>query len=362
MGVGVIGAGTISNQYLANMTRFPDLNVVVVADIFEDKAAEQAATYGVPASGSPEFALQHPDVDLIVNLTIPQAHAEVAAAALGAGKHVFSEKPFATTRPAGRSLLDQAAATGLRVGGAPDTFLGAGLQSARRIIERGDIGVPLTGLTLFETPGPVDEHRNLQVLHSKGAGPLWDMGPYYLTALTQVFGSFAAVSAVGRIARPRRTWKVGPQSGEEFDVEVPTYVAVLAEFESGAASSTTLSWDSPHRRVGHVEIAGTEGTLRIPDPNEFTGTLALRRKQDDEWTEIAATGAAGGRGSGPLDIARAVAAGEPHRASGDLAYHVLDVMASIAESVEERRWVEVASSAPVLAPLPQDWDPFARTL
>ncbi|HWR86522.1 MAG TPA: Gfo/Idh/MocA family oxidoreductase, partial [Rhodoglobus sp.] len=210
-GIGVIGAGTISNQYLANMTAFPDLEVVIVADLFEEKAAEQAEAYGVAQSGPPQAALEHPDVDLIVNLTIPQAHAEVSTAALEAGKHVWTEKPFATDRASGQALLAAADSAGLRIGGAPDTILGAGLQTARRMIERGDIGTPLSGLTLFEVPGPVDDHRNLEVLLSRGAGPLWDMGPYYLTALSQVFGSFRTVAAVGRVARPRRVLQVGPK-------------------------------------------------------------------------------------------------------------------------------------------------------
>ncbi len=362
VGVGVIGAGTISNQYLRNMTAFPDLEVVIVADIFEDKAAEQAAEYGVPESGAPGDALSHPDVDIIVNLTIPQAHAEVSSAALAAGKHVFSEKPFATNRADGLALLAQADAAGLRVGGAPDTFLGAGLQTARRLIERGDIGTPLTGLTLFETPGPVDDHRNLEVLLSRGAGPLWDMGPYYLTALSQVFGSFSSVVASARTARPHRTLLVGPKAGQGFDTQVPTHVSILADFAGGGESVTTLSWDSPHRRVGHIEIVGTEATLVIPDPNEFDGTLRIKRKGEPEWTDVPASGAVGGRGFGPLDIDRSVAAGVPHRASGRLAYHVLDVMASVSESIEAHAWVDIASEVPATPAVPENWDPYAATL
>jgi predicted dehydrogenase len=361
-GVAVIGAGTISSQYLGNMTAFPDLEVLVVADVITEKAARQAALYGVPEWGPPERALAHPGVELIVNLTIPRAHAAVSAAALDAGKHVFSEKPFATTRAEGRDLLARAARAGRRIGGAPDTFLGAGLQTARRLIERGDIGTPLTGLTLFESPGPADDHRNLEVLLSRGAGPLWDMGPYYLTALSQVFGSFTAVAATGRTARPRRTLLTGPRAGQEFGVQVPTYVSLLAGFTSGAASVSTLSWDSPHRRIGHVEIAGTEATLSVPDPNHFDGTLALRRRGEDEWRPVPADGAVGGRGLGPLDLVRSAAAGEPHRASGDLACHVLDVMAAATESIENRAWAEVTSAAPKIAPLPPGWDPYARTL
>ena len=361
-GVGVIGAGKISEQYLENMTKFPDLEVVIVADLFEDRAAEQARVYGVPDSGAPEAALQHPDVDIIINLTIPQAHAEVSSAAIAAGKHVWTEKPFATTREDGLALLSEVAAAGVRIGGAPDTFLGAGLQTARRLIERGDIGTPLTGLTLFEVPGPVDDHRNLEVLLSRGAGPLWDMGPYYLTALSQVFGSFSRVNGVGRIARPRRLLQAGPNTGKEHEVQVPTHVAILSEFASGEAATSVLSWDSPHRRVGHVEIVGTEGTLSIPDPNMFDGDLHIRHKDDEDWTVVPASGAVGGRGLGALDIARAVAADVPHRASGDLAYHVLDTMAAVTTSLDEGRPVDIASSAPRTDPIPEDWDPYAATL
>ncbi|BCB78791.1 Gfo/Idh/MocA family oxidoreductase [Phytohabitans flavus] len=362
VGVGVIGAGRISGQYLDNLTNFPDLEVRVVADLFEDRAAEQAKAYGVAEWGPPERAIEHPDLDIIVNLTNPVAHAEVSLAAMRAGKHVWSEKPFSLDRESGRQLLETAAQTGRRIGCAPDTFLGAGLQTARRIIDRGDIGQPLTGLTLFEVPGPVDDHPNLEVLLSRGAGPLWDMGPYYLTALTQSLGSFRSVVGLGRTSRPKRVLQVGPKAGQEITAAVPTHVTFLAEFVEGGASTSVLSWDSPHRRVGHVEIVGTEGTLTIPDPNHFDGDLLIRRKSDDKPMVVPATGPVAGRGLGTLDIARSVKAGVPHRASGELAYHVLDTMASIAESIERGGPVAVQSRAPKADPIPEDYDPYARTL
>jgi predicted dehydrogenase len=338
VGVGVVGAGIVSDEYLANLTRFPDVDVRVVADLYPDRAAQRAAEYGVPESGPPRKALTHPEVELIVNLTIPAAHADVSMAALDAGKHVWTEKPFALDRASGQLLLARADAAGLRIGGAPDTILGAGLQTARRLIERGDIGEPLTALTLFETPGPVDDHRNLEVLLSHGAGPLWDMGPYYLTALTQCFGSFRSVMATGRVARPTRVLRVGPRAGEKITVRVPTHVSVLAQFASGQTSTSVLSWDSPHRRVGHVEIVGSEATLSVPDPNHFDGDLRIRRAGDDGWSTV------------------------PAAVPGQLAYHVLDTMAAIAESVERGQPVTVTSSAPVGEPVPEDWDPYARTL
>jgi predicted dehydrogenase len=358
VGVGVVGAGRISGQYLDNLTSFPDLEVRVIADLFEDKATEQAKAYGVAEWGPPERAIQHPDVDIVVNLTIPAAHAEVSLAALRAGKHVWTEKPFALDRASGRELVETAEVIGRRIGGAPDTFLGAGLQSARRIIDRGDIGQPLSGLALFEVPGPVDDHPGLEVLMSRGAGPLWDMGPYYLTALTQSLGSFRSVVAVGRTARPTRVLT----DGREITVAVPTHVSFLAEFVEGGASTSVLSWDSPHRRVGHVEIVGTEGTLTIPDPNHFDGDLLIRRKSSREPMVVPATGPVAGRGLGTLDIARSLAAGVPHRASGELAYHVLDTMAAVTESIERGAPVAVESRAPKTEPLPEDYDPYARTL
>jgi predicted dehydrogenase len=362
VGIAVVGAGTISNQYLKNLSSFPDVEVHIVADVFQEKAAEQAELYGVPAFGGLDDALAHPGVEIVVNLTIPAAHAEVSLAALDSGKHVWTEKPFALDRASGQELVARADAAGLRIAGAPDTILGAGIQTARRIIERGDIGVPLTGLTLFEVPGPQDDHRNLEVLLSKGAGPLFDMAPYYFTALTQVFGSFASVVATARTARPSRTWLVGAKAGQEVVAQVPTHVSVLAEFEGGGMSTSVVSWDSPHRRVGHVEITGTEGTLSIPDPNEFSGDLRIRHKGDDDWTVIPSSGAVGGRGLGALDIARSVRAGVPHHVPGELAYHVLDTMTSVAESIERRDFASVASSAPATPSLPIEWDPYERTL
>ncbi|MET7402889.1 Gfo/Idh/MocA family oxidoreductase [Dactylosporangium sp. NPDC005572] len=362
VGVGVVGAGRISSQYLDNLTRFPDLNVVMIADLLPERAAAQAAAYGVPHSGTPDEALAHPGIELIVNLTIPAAHAEVSLAALEAGKHVWSEKPFALSVEDGEKLLDAASARGLRIGCAPDTFLGAGLQSVRRAVERGDIGEPLSGLTLFEVPGPQDDHPILKTLLSRGAGPLWDMGPYYLTALTQTLGSFASVYGVGRIARPRRTPLNGPGAGIEHRVEVPTHVSFVSRFAGGQTSSSTLSWDSPHRRVGHVEIVGSEGTLSVPDPNEFTGPVRLLRRGSADWVDVPVTGPVAGRGLGALDIARAVRAGLPHRADGRLAFHVLETIAAVTASIESGTPVKVTSRAPHVEPVPEDWDPYARTL
>jgi predicted dehydrogenase len=362
VGVAVIGAGVISKQYLDNLTVFPDLKVCVIADLVEDVAAARAKEYGIAQSSGVDAALQHPDVEIVVNLTIPAAHVEVATAAVNAGKHVWTEKPFSLDRASGLGLLKLASAAGVRLGCAPDTFLGAGLQTARRIIERGDIGTPLTALTMFQTRGPESWHPNPAFLFQPGAGPLFDMGPYYLTALVQTFGSVRRVAALGSRAKNVRVVGSGPRAGEEFTVNVPTQVSALAQFEGGQSSHSLFSFDSPRPRTGFVEVTGTEATIALSDPNYFDGDVRLWRAGDKDWTVIHATGPANGRGMGVLDMARAIRSGVPHRATGTLAYHVLDTMVSIAESAESGTFVEVESSAPESAALPEDWDPTAPTL
>ncbi|HEY5222329.1 MAG TPA: Gfo/Idh/MocA family oxidoreductase [Microbacteriaceae bacterium] len=362
VGVAVVGAGTISKQYLDNLTTFPDVKVHAIADLFEDAAASRATEYGISTHGGVQTALDHPDVEIIINLTIPTAHVEVATAAVGAGKHVWSEKPFSLDRDSGQGLLAAADVAGLRLGCAPDTFLGAGLQTARRLIDRGDIGTPLTAITMFQSPGLESIHPNPEFFFQPGAGPLFDMGPYYLTSLIQTFGSVRRVAAVGSQARATRTIGIGPKAGEIFSVNVPTHIAALAQFESGQSSQSIFSFDSPRFRMGFVEITGTEATISLPDPNYFTGDIRLSRPGDTEEIVIPATGSAAGRGMGVVEMARAIRADAPHRASGALAYHLLDTMVSMTESAETGTFVDVTSSAAIPPALPADWDPMAATL
>jgi predicted dehydrogenase len=362
VGVAVIGAGNISKQYLDNLTVFPDLKVHIIADLFEEAAAARAKEYGIPAWGGVDAALNHPDVEIIVSLTIPAAHVEVATAAVNAGKHVWTEKPFSLDRASGLALLKAADAAGLRLGCAPDTTLGAGLQTARRLIERGDIGMPLTALTTFQTPGPESWHPNPAFLFQHGAGPLFDMGPYYITALVQTFGSVRKVAAVGSKAKEVRVIGSGPKAGEEFAVEVPTHVSAMAQFDGGASSHSVFSFESSRQRMGFVEITGTEATISLPAPNYFDGDIRLWRAGDEDWTTIPATGPANGRGMGVLDIARSIRAGVPHRATGQLGHHVLDTLAAISESVDSGTFIDVESTAPASATLPEDWEPTEATL
>jgi predicted dehydrogenase len=358
VGVGVIGCGHISNQYLANLTKFPDVTVVICADLDASRAKAQAAAYDVPEWGSSADALGHPDVQLIVNLTIPAAHAEVTGAAITAGKHVWSEKPLTLDVAAGRGLLSQAEAAGVRIGCAPDTVLGAGLATARRLIDSGAIGTPLTALTLLQGPGPQSRHPDPEFLFAPGAGPLFDLGPYYLSVLAMLFGPARRVAAIGRKSRESRVIGSGPRAGTEFGVAVPTYVAALAEYVGGQAASLLFSWDSPLRRAGFVEITGTEATLAVPDPNRFDGDLRVRKAGDTDWTVIPSQGAAAGRGSGVVDMVRAIRGGAPHRASGEMALHVLEMMTAIERSAVSAEFEPVETRFPAPAPLDPRWDPY----
>jgi predicted dehydrogenase len=361
VGIGVIGAGTISDTYLENLTSFADIEVLAIGDIFPEAAKEKAAKYDVAAAGDVAIVLDHPDVEIVVNLTIPVAHAEVASQVIAAGKHVWNEKPLALDRVSGRSLLRDAEAAGLLVGCAPDTFLGQGLQTACRLTEQGIIGTPLTALALLQLPGPESWHPNPAFLYAVGAGPLFDIGPYYLTAVAQVFGPVSSVAALGSKARERRVIGSGPKAGEEFDVMVPSHVSALIQYESGQSAQAIFSFDSALPRT-LLEVNGTEATMLFPDPNYFDGDIAIRRRDGEEWEKVATTTAKSSRGTGVLDMSRALREGRPHRAQGLLAYHVLDTMIAITESVESRAFVEVASSVDKPPLLPEDWDPLERTL
>ncbi|WP_433236944.1 Gfo/Idh/MocA family protein [Streptosporangium sp. CA-135522] len=357
VGVAVVGCGTISHQYLRNLTAFPDLRVVACADLDTDRAREVAKRYGVPVAGATEEAITHPDVELVVNLTIPSAHAAVAGAAIEAGRHVYNEKPFALDRESGTKVIEAAAAAGVRVGCAPDTFLGAGLQTAARLVAKGAIGTPLTALTLLQGPGPESWHPSPEFLFQRGAGPLFDMGPYYLTALVALFGPAVRVAAVARKAREERIIGLGPRAGVRFPVEVPTHTTTLLEFAAGQAATMVFSFDSPMHRSGFIEITGTEATMVVPDPNTFDGAVRLRRTLADDWVTIPAQGTTAGRGLGVLDMAQAIRADRPHRATGELGLHVLDVMLAVTASAERGEFLPVGSTCPIPGPLPAGWNP-----
>ena len=362
VGVGVIGAGVISDQYLSNLTVFPDVTVRFIADIDLPRAAAKAEKWGVPGSGTVEELLADDDIEIVVNLTIPAAHVEVALQALAAGKHVWGEKPYALDRASAAELRDAAVAAGKTVSVAPDTFLGAGLQTALRTIREGRIGTPLNGLTLFQSPGPESWHPSPEFLFAYGAGPLFDIGPYYITTLVQAFGPVKKVTATASKSRATRTIGSGPKAGTEFPVDVPTNHSALIEFENGGSAQSVFSFESDRGRTGFVEIAGETGTVVFPDPNNFDGDTELYRLGAEEPETIPAVGSTSSRGTGVVDLARSLRAGETNRVPGALAFHVLDVMVSIAEAAERGEAVLVESTVSPSPTLPEGWDPAERTL
>lgn len=365
-GVGIIGAGNISSEYLRNLTRFPDVDVRFVADLDLARAAAQAEAFGVPASGSVDELLARDDIEVVVNLTVPAVHADVGHRILAAGKHVWSEKPLALDREAASALLADAEARGLRVACAPDTVLGSGIQTALRAIARGDIGEPLTATTIFHVPGPESWHPSPDFLFALGGGPLFDIGPYYVTTLVHVFGSATRVQAVASTSRATRTIGSGPRAGEVFDVQVPTHHAALIEFGEGRSAQSTFSFQHALPRAGFVEINGTEGTLVLPDPNNFEGASTLWRYGLDEPTRLPAVGPGAGpdfgRGAGVVDMVRSIRDGGTERASGAVAAHVLDILLAVRDAAAEGRPVEIVSALGPIAPLPEDWDPAVATV
>lgn len=362
VGIGVIGAGVISQQYLANLTTFPDLAVRGVADLDPARAETRAAEYGVPAAASVDALLAQDDVDIVVNLTIPAAHVEVGERILAAGKHVWSEKPLALDAAGAKQLLDRAAGAGLRVACAPDTVLGAGIQTALRLIRSGAIGEPVSATTMMIGPGPESWHPDPEFLFARGGGPLFDMGPYYLTTLAAVFGGVRRVAASSSKAHETRIIGSGPRAGTAFPVEVPTHYGALLDLGEGRSAQTTFSFQSALPRHGFVEITGTDGVAVLPDPNKFDGETVLWRRGAQEPEHVPAVGATTGRGTGVLELARAIAEGRPERASGALAAHVLDVMIAIDEAGASGAYVDLASTVEPVAPLPEDWDPAAPVL
>ncbi len=374
VGIAIVGCGNISDQYLTNLIRFPDVTVLACADVDAKRAAAQAAKYGAPQSGDLASVLALPEVDLIVNLTIPAVHASVALQAIRAGKHVYGEKPFALSVEEARTVVAAAAERGVQLGNAPDTFLGAGLQTARRAVEAGRIGTPIAAKATFGYVGPDAWHPSPEFLFQTGGGPLLDMGPYYLTALVQLFGPVKTVSGFGRRARDRRTIGTGPRAGETFDVTVDTQISALLEFASGPVVTARFSFDEPIA-TRELEVFGTDGVVRFPDPNRFDGSVFLCHKKTDknspdgwldaptqaDWTELPAEGSTEGRGMGALDLARAVRFGGKPRAGADLALHVLDVMESIARSVASGQTVPLSTTCQLADLLPADWNPLQRS-
>jgi predicted dehydrogenase len=343
MNVGVVGCGIIAHHYVEHAAGFPSFAVVACADVDEAVARTFAERHGLRCESVDEL-IADPEVDIVLNLTPPAAHAALVASTLGAGKHSYTEKPLAVSVDAGRMLLAQAAERGRRVGCAPDTFLGAAYRTAREAIARGDIGEPVHASATMLTGGPEGWHPNADFFYRAGGGPLLDIGPYYLTAMVSLLGPFS--SAAGFVSTPtlERVLETGPRAGERFGTEVPTHVTAALQFASGVLGTLTVSFEARGRYESGMLVYGTEGTLSLPDANAFGGDVRIRHTRD-EWEDVPYTAepALETRGIGIHDLVEAVREGRAHRASGDLALHVLETIHAVLRSAEEGRTIDIAS-------------------
>lgn len=342
--VGLIGCGNISAAYLRAAPLFPQLRIKLVADADPSRAEARAAEFGGSAA-SVEALLADPQVSVVLNLTTPQAHVPVGLAAIAAGKHVHCEKPLAVGTAEARTLLDAAAKAGLRVGCAPDTFLGGAHQTARKLIDDGAIGQVLSGTAYMMNHGHEHWHPDPGFYYLQGGGPLFDMGPYYLTNLVNLLGPVASVVASAATGFAQRTVSSKPREGTLLPVETPTHLTGILTFASGAVVTLTTSFDVWKHRHGPTELYGERGSLVVADPNRFGGTVSLAEGRAD-WADVPLShgfGHGNYRIIGLADMASAILADRPHRCSGELAYHVLEVMEGFLRSGEQRRVVDIHS-------------------
>ncbi|WP_010257376.1 Gfo/Idh/MocA family protein [Treponema primitia] len=331
--IGIVGIGKISGIYLQNLTGMFGKRVILsaVTDLIPERAEKAAEEYKTRYIKGIDELINDPSVDIILNITQPQKHFQVAMTAVKAGKHVYDEKPLCVTREEAQELLKTAAASKVRVGGAPDTFLGAGIQTCRKLIDDGWIGKPIAATAFMMNHGHEHWHPDPEFYYKAGAGPMFDMGPYYLTALVNLLGPITRVSGSAQQGFKTRTITSEPQNGKIINVDVPTHIAGVLDFANGAVGTIITSFDVWASSMPFIEIYGTEGTLQVPDPNYFGGPVKVRRFQAEEWSEVPLLKGfpENSRGLGITDMAEAIVEGRPHRASGELAYHVLEVMHGI---------------------------------
>jgi predicted dehydrogenase len=352
--VGIIGCGNISGIYLENGKVFDAFDIVAVADIDMSRAEARAAEYNIERACTVEELLADPEIEIVISLTIPAAHAEVAIQAVTAGKTVYTEKPLSVTREDGKRLIALAKEKGVRVGCAPDTFLGGGIQTCRKLIDDGWIGRPVAATAFMPSHGPESWHPNPIFFYQVGGGPMFDMGPYYLTALVNLLGPVKRVTGSAQISFPERTVTNQWNYGDKLKVETATHIAGVMDFQNGAVATIITSFDIWAANLPRIEIYGSEGSLSVPDPNTFGGPVLLRRGGTAEWREMPLSHGftKNSRGLGVADMASALRSGRPHRANGDLAYHVLDLMHAFHDASREDRHIYLESTCERPAALP----------
>jgi predicted dehydrogenase len=344
--IGIVGCGKICDIYFQTLSKLENVHVKACADILPQRAQEKALIYNVPMTCTLEEIMSSDDIDIILNLTIPKAHYPVARQALEADKHVYNEKPFTNELQQGLEILELADKKGLLTGCAPDTVMGAGIQTCRKLIDDGAIGRPLAFTAFMTCPGHEGWHPDPEFYYKPGGGPLFDMGPYYISALITLLGPVHAVSGMAMMPRKQRVITSEPKNGEIIDVEVDTHVMSLMEMESGSAGTLITSFDVWQSNLPRIEIYGTEGSLSVPDPNTFGGPVRIFTKEKKEWQDVELIDgfAQNSRGIGVADMAASIDSGEAYCANGRMAYHVLDTMHSIINSSQQRKHLIVRSS------------------
>ena len=353
VGIGIIGCGNISPAYLKAAKKFPILDIIALADANPAAAEARASEFGLEARAI-DALLADPTIEIVLNLTIPKAHVEVGLQAIAAGKHVHSEKPLGVTVAEAGKLIAVAKARGVRVGCAPDTFLGGAHQTCRKLIDEGAIGRPIGGTAFFMCPGHERWHPNPGFYYLGGGGPMLDMGPYYITDLVNLLGPVARVIGMATRLRGERLITSEPLKGTRIPVEVATHVTGTLAFVGGAVISVTMSFDAPRHKHAPIEIYGDKGALAVPDPNYFGGAIEFATANED-WRVLPTEHAYADdnyRVIGVADMAQAIRANRPHRASGALAYHVLEVMEAFQRSSDTGAAVTIESRPERPAMLP----------
>lgn len=345
---GIVGTGSIFWAYAEGCRIYDLLRVSACADVDLERARNAAREFAIERACTVEELLADQSIDIVINLTPPTVHAAVSLAAIAAGKHVYSEKPLAVDTVEGMAILQAADRAGVRVGCAPDTFLGAGLQTCRKLIDDGAIGTPVAATAFVANHGPEAWHPSPDMFYRRGGGPLFDLGPYYLTALVSLLGPVRRVTGSARMSFPART-----ADGRRIPVEIPTHLAGVLDFGDGTVATMTASFDVWGSRVPCLEIHGSEGSLAVPDPNGFGGPVSLLRPGSDVWEDVALThDVRPQRGIGVFDLADAIRTGRPHRASGHLAQHVLEVAEAFVTSSRAGVHVDIETMCERPAALP----------
>ncbi|MCT8990159.1 Gfo/Idh/MocA family oxidoreductase [Chelativorans sp. SCAU2101] len=363
LGVGVIGCGNISAAYMRLAPHFRGIEMRACADVNPDAAKARAEEFGLRQE-SVDGLLAADDIDIVVNLTIPAAHYEISKRGIDAGKHVYSEKPFVLSVEEGKALAALAKEKGVRLGSAPDTFLGGAHQLARHLIDSGAIGKVVSGTCHVMSHGMEHWHPNPDFFFKPGAGPVLDVGPYYVTNLIQLVGPVKRVCALASTPTKERTILSEPRRGQKIIVETPTTIHAVMEFENGAVITLGASWDVWHHRHGNMELYGETGSLHVPDPNFFGGEVILTREAEiadlPRWEHpLSVTnqegrdgkGLANYRTAGLADMALAILEGRPHRCSLEMSLHAVDVMTSILKSAETGSFVELTTTCERPSPL-----------